>query len=740
MIKTRFTARNFCTSFESSADCLEVTVQGFGTISTPLQPKMIRELIKIAQPSQFGFKDKTLYDQNIRKSYEIEKSCISLGREFEEQIESSLERIKKDLLIPSDGDLRAELHNLLIYEKSCFFDFHQDSEKEDGMIATLSIILPTTYRGGELVIDYQGHTESLGSCNYSKYGREPSLQYVAFYADCQHKINKLSYGYRLALTFNLILEHGKEQKSERVSGGLAKSLDSYFSAQHAVPSNYRKTPKWFVFLLNHQYTPRSLAWENLKGADRTVAKEFKQAAKELDLEIFLTLAESHETWSAYESRSPRYYDYVDDLEEDSEEGVEIDDLVNSETSLSGWIDQCGKKLDYGEKYIRDEFIFSTLDNSSLVPEKSEYEGFMGNYGNTIDRWYNRSAIVLWEKNHSIIAKMSIDLNCGLSEYCRLLKHDFEKSSHLFPSVLAYLGSDYGLQDVEEPILLDFLLAIKKYEFFAALCKHLSLRQILNLGVEGIEELIIQYGDSKIATSLSNLKIDDRSRLIPSVLSTMIKSMWIKAPEFSDFVLNKWIGEFESNISNSGYRFYSKESRLQFTKEIQLNLKSLAEVLTFIERKQFAVGLLDQMVKEIHVFQSIYLFELLSSSDLCDFFEDFEQYRQIKSLAEAEIKTFLKDDLGPSNWKIDDMLPCDCELCTELNKFLRSPITQKKVWPLNKYNRGHIHQTIDSLDLPLTHETERVGRPYRLILRKTPAMFSLRKEKEKKYQDLLKRMS
>ncbi|HEX5995520.1 MAG TPA: hypothetical protein VFY84_10300 [Jiangellales bacterium] len=30
-----------------------------------------------------------------------------------------------------------------------------------------------------------------------------------------------------------------------------------------------------------------------------------------------------------------------------------------------------------------------------MPYASEYEGYMGNYGNTMDRWYRRAAIVVW---------------------------------------------------------------------------------------------------------------------------------------------------------------------------------------------------------------------------------------------------------------------------------------------------------------------------------------------------------
>ena len=33
----------------------------------------------------------------------------------------------------------------------------------------------------------------------------------------------------------------------------------------------------------------------------------------------------------------------------------------------------------------------------LTPSDSQYEGYMGNWGNTLDRWYHRAAVVVWPR-------------------------------------------------------------------------------------------------------------------------------------------------------------------------------------------------------------------------------------------------------------------------------------------------------------------------------------------------------
>jgi len=58
--------------------------------------------------------------------------------------------------LPDQSRLRADLHDVLIYAPGQFFQSHQDSEKCDGMVATLVVVLPSPHKGGGLIIDHQG--------------------------------------------------------------------------------------------------------------------------------------------------------------------------------------------------------------------------------------------------------------------------------------------------------------------------------------------------------------------------------------------------------------------------------------------------------------------------------------------------------------------------------------------------------------------------------------------------------
>jgi hypothetical protein len=74
------------------------------------------------------------------------------------------------------------LYKLLIYDTGSFFIEHRDREKADGMFATLVLVLPSIYSGGELLI---GHGEREVCVNLA--GANPAdAAFVAFYADCVH--------------------------------------------------------------------------------------------------------------------------------------------------------------------------------------------------------------------------------------------------------------------------------------------------------------------------------------------------------------------------------------------------------------------------------------------------------------------------------------------------------------------------------------------------------------------------
>ena len=77
-----------------------------------------------------------------------------------------------------------------------------------------------------------------------------------------------------------------------------------------------------------------------------------------------------------------------------------------------------------------------------------------------------------------------------------------------------------------------------------------------------------------------------------------------------------------------------------------------------------------------------------------------------------------------DWSIKLADGCTCELCRTLGTFLEDPVRRIVEWPLAEQRRRHIHSRIDAAELPVRHRTRRKGRPYTLVLTKSPDIFEL----------------
>ena len=102
-------------------DYLDIKIKKIGTIGLPITEVTVKDLIDIAEPAKFGWKDQTIFDQDVRKVWEIPSSKVSISKKlWSKSLDPLLNDIKNDLGLPKKSKLKAELHNLLIYEKGDF--------------------------------------------------------------------------------------------------------------------------------------------------------------------------------------------------------------------------------------------------------------------------------------------------------------------------------------------------------------------------------------------------------------------------------------------------------------------------------------------------------------------------------------------------------------------------------------------------------------------------------------------
>ncbi len=416
-----------------SAENLLIEVEGVGPIRLPVTPAQARRLCEVARPARYGMREQTLLDATVRDTWEVPRERVTVDeRQWRETLLPMLDILRAELGLAPDCGLSAELHSMLVYEPGQFFARHQDSEKADGMIGTLVVTLPSTFTGGELVIEQQG-------TKVTDRGSPQELSFVAFYGDCEHEVLPVTDGFRITLTYNLVAKGrtGPDAAAFATHPSvalLAEQLRAHFTTPmesfHDQPE--KRPPHQLVYLLDHQYSQQGFGWDQLKGGDAARTGMMLAAADIAGYDMSLALAEVEDSYEEddytswmgiYRQRWERVEDgwkCVESLDmefdEDGEmvepvpddpaslpvlsslplvpDSEDVGELRGSTITLTWLIDRSGASGEPAVREVRDEELCTGASKSTLEPFASEIEGYMGNEGNNANFWYRRAAIII----------------------------------------------------------------------------------------------------------------------------------------------------------------------------------------------------------------------------------------------------------------------------------------------------------------------------------------------------------
>ncbi len=213
-------------------------VEGVGPVALPLLPTQAEQLVALAEPAPYGRGEETVIDPAVRRCGQIGPDRVRIGgRRWAQTLRAVLDHVAEGLGVGEP--ITAEFHKLLVYGQGGFFVGHRDTEKAPGMFATLVVVLPSTFAGGDLALRHKGREVRLDlRCE------EPAeVAFAAFYADCVHEVLPVTAGCRLTLTYNLRRtergrvpeppDYGREQS--RIAALLQAWRDGKGSADDAVP-------------------------------------------------------------------------------------------------------------------------------------------------------------------------------------------------------------------------------------------------------------------------------------------------------------------------------------------------------------------------------------------------------------------------------------------------------------------------------------------------------------------------
>jgi hypothetical protein len=115
---------------------------------------------------------------------------------------------------------------------SGFFKAHVDTPRSDTQFGSLVVSLPCYHEGGQLIVRHAEHavTFDWGASN----GGAESIQWAAFYSDCEHEVLEVTEGHRVTLTYNLYFTPGLGDLAGNCPVMEAKSLPLLKKVQEAL--------------------------------------------------------------------------------------------------------------------------------------------------------------------------------------------------------------------------------------------------------------------------------------------------------------------------------------------------------------------------------------------------------------------------------------------------------------------------------------------------------------------------
>ena len=397
---------SFCASGGATAVLPGLEVEGMGPVGLPLTPAQAKQLKTHGQQAPYGKGEETVVDTRVRRVWRIEPGQFSLTNpEWGPFLAETVGKVQEELGLEKQA-LEPHLYDLLLYEPGGFFLPHRDGEKLDRMVATLVVVLPSSHEGGEIVVRHDGQERTI---DFRDDENSPfRIHFAAFYADCEHEIRPLRKGYRLCLVYNLTLAKSESKTktpltaprdSEHIEA-IVPLLREWAAADSA---------EKLVITLAHRYTQDGLAWDALKGVDRAKARVLDEAARRSGCLAYLGLLTFWESGSAEYSggrrssygsgRRRRWGGYDDDYESDDASLYEMEEVFDTSLTANQWTDREGNGLPIGELDVEKDELLNPESLEKVDPEV-QFEGYTGNEGMTLERWYRHAAIFLWpERRH-----------------------------------------------------------------------------------------------------------------------------------------------------------------------------------------------------------------------------------------------------------------------------------------------------------------------------------------------------
>ncbi len=350
-------------------------------------------------------------------------------------------------------------------------------------------------------------------------------------------------------------------------------------------------------------------------------------------------------------------------------------------------------------------VCAVTPSRSLTPYNSEYEGYMGNYGNTVDRWYRRAAVVVWPEERSFAARAEAgsawalrtllgQIGAGDVESARADAMSLEpfwlhvEAAALSPALRVAAG-------LVDPEAAKVVLAPFRLEMLTTDDAPLLVALAVRYGDQWVRGLL------DIWESRHRFGGTERSAWVGETLLPLCVALRAhEAGRLADVVTDRVWGWLSGRIDACVGTDHADRRRA--------GLVALGEPLArLLEAASDERG---ATIAEALRAEPDPVVDLLVAA--------LREHRPPATTAVRSVVRDCRERLtrrveaparADDDWSIA-WTGCGCEVCTRLGRFLASPVDRTEEWPLAKAGRQHVHGQIDGAGLPVRHTTGDRGGP------------------------------
>ncbi|PLB36863.1 2OG-Fe(II) oxygenase [Aspergillus candidus] len=341
----------------------------------------LRHLVADCEPASFGRGQEDVLDPAYRNAGKLDPTQFLTN--FHPADFGIIESVEK-ILLPNVGTnikdlvhcrkLTWELYKLNVYSgPSGIFQKHVDTPRAENQIASLVVCLPSPFKGGQLSVRHNNREVEFDWSSRSS----SSIQWAAFYTDCEHEIKQITEGERITLTYNIYATDasGDSNVSPNNNAINPETLAPYRFLRNLIQQpSFMKEGGVIGFYSSHAYPHASEVAKTqlpsaLKGSDIILYSIFKSLGMNVDVLPILDVDPIHES---------HYYDALIDTEYQDVarqwKVLFVSRRVKGMDHLADYARACGYPLCKGDPYATVREIIGTERHAYRATDLSQEYG------------------------------------------------------------------------------------------------------------------------------------------------------------------------------------------------------------------------------------------------------------------------------------------------------------------------------------------------------------------------------